>query len=239
MEHVGTIAEALDRMAEIGVLVEFDPDDPGPPGSQDGLVCFNHLYTKVTKRVDDLVNEGGFGDGKFMTALDVAFANRYFEAIAAWEARRVDDLPRVWGVLLDRRDVPDIASIQFAAAGVNAHINLDLAIALVHTCNQLGVPLGAGDQRAEYEKINEIFGDLFAIFRAEFTQGRYEHIDQGKVERHLDRVSHFVVDKARDVAWESAEEIFEQMERSKRRADRFTNRLDTIFGFAARGLLIR
>src|SRR5436190_1595981 len=50
--HVSTIGEALERMAEIGDMVEVDPDDPGPPPPLDGLVCFNHLYTRVTREVD-------------------------------------------------------------------------------------------------------------------------------------------------------------------------------------------
>ncbi|MEA2825797.1 MAG: hypothetical protein QOG43_236 [Actinomycetota bacterium] len=238
MTHVTTIDGALKRMAEIGDMVEVDPDDPSPPPPLDGLVCFNHLYTRVTREVDAGVKSGLFGDGKFMTALDVAFANRYFEAIAAWDEGRLNDVPRVWEVLFDRRRRPGIASIQFAVAGVNAHINLDLAVALVSTCTDLGVPLNFADQRVQYEEINNIFDRLFARLREDFTSGRFERIDKDEIEHLLDRVSRFVVDKARDFAWMSAEQLAKHQEHEGREgADSFANILDRGSALAAHLLI--
>ena len=220
-------------MAAIGDMVVVDPADPNPP-HQDGLVCFNHLYTRVTKEVDAGVKSGLFGDGDFMTRLDVAFANRYFEAIDAWENQKSEDVPRVWGVLLDRRSEPDIASIQYAVAGVSAHINLDLSVALMRTCADLEVPLDNGTQREQYEEINNIFDRLFASLRDDFTNGLFERLDEGRIEQLLNLVSRFVVDKARDVAWVSAEHLTARLERDGQQgANSLANMLDMGFGFAA------
>jgi hypothetical protein len=192
----------------------------------------------VTREVDAGVSSGRFGDGVFMTALDVAFANRYFEAIAAWDEKRSEDVPRVWGILLDRRRRPGIASIQFAVAGVNAHINLDLAVALVHTCRSLGVPLDFGEQREQYEQINDIFNTLFASLREDFTSGRFEKLDEDEVERLLDRVSRFVVVKARDFAWMTAEQLDRHWERDGQPgANSFANLLDMGSALAAHLLI--
>ncbi len=52
--------------------------------------------------------------------------------------------------------------------------------------------------------------------------------------------SNFVVDKARDAAWEKAEDIVAFQQRGdERRARRVTDRLDRDFGLTARLLLLR
>ncbi len=205
---------------------------------RDGLRCFNHLYTEVTRTVFLWVNEGKFDDPDFLTVLDVAFANRYLDAIRAWAAGEPKQTPRVWRALFERRSDLDIASIQFAVAGVNAHINLDLSISLVNTQNELGVPLGTGTQRADYEKINDIFATLYRELRDDFIDGKFEELDQGRVARIIDSISHFAVDRTRDVAWENAEILIE-LQDSPRLARLVTSALDRTFGLAGRGLLTR
>ena len=204
---------------------------------RDGLRCFNHLYTQVTKTVLEWVNEGKFDDGEFLTVLDVAFANRYFDALRYWSTSRPKETPRVWRALLERRADDDVASIQFAVAGINAHINLDLAVALVRTHEILGVPLGTGTQRADYEKINDIFRDLYASLRDEYVDGVLEDIDQGRMELVIDAISHFAVDNARDASWRNAKFMLEL--RNRQLVSWFTESLDRTFGFAGRGLLVR
>lgn len=233
---VSTIADAIACMEKIGSMVEVDPDDPAPPPHQDGLICFNHLYLQVTRKVDEWLKQGLFEDAEFMTELDVAFANRYFEAIDAWNEGRMEDVPRVWYVILDRRGNVDIASIQFAVAGVNAHINLDLSVALVQTCRKIGCDLIDGDARhRDYERINEIFKELFASLREDFTHGRFERWDEGDVEERLNKISHFMVDKARDAAWLSAKVL--SALGAGAFADHYVRVLDSTFGFAAQGFL--
>ena len=51
---------------------------------------------------------------------------------------------------------PRIAPIQFALAGMNAHINHDLPLALVSICQARSVELGRDSpQRRDYLKIND------------------------------------------------------------------------------------
>ena len=142
----------------------------------------------------------------------------------------------MWRALLERRGDDDVASIQFAVAGINAHINLDLAVALVRTKEALGVPLGTGTQRADYEKINDIFRELYASLREEFVDGMLERMDEGRMELVLNAISHFAVDNARDASWNNAKFMIEL--RSRRLVDWFTESLDRTFGFAGRGLLV-
>src|SRR3954447_11068866 len=97
----------------------------------DGLKWFNHLYLEVTQAVADRVKLGGFADPAWMAALDVQFAGLYFDALG--DALSGGEAPGCWRAMLDRRDQTAVARIQFALAGMNAHINHDLPIALIRT----------------------------------------------------------------------------------------------------------
>ena len=103
-------------------------DQALPPA--DGISCFNKLYLEVTKSVLAAVGQTTFADPGFLTRLDVAFANLFFAALSAFEAGS-PDTPHAWSPLFEARASSVIAPIQFALAGMNAHINRDLPVALV------------------------------------------------------------------------------------------------------------
>src|SRR5688572_14639476 len=98
---------------------ELLPDD-------DGLKWFNRLYLRVTVSVRKAVEGATFRDPEFLGALDVVFANLYFDALIAG-----DGAPAAWQPLLGARHERGIARIQFALAGMNAHINRDLPLGIV------------------------------------------------------------------------------------------------------------
>lgn len=227
---VTSVAEAIDRMEAI----------TSEAPEHDGLARFNVLYTDITTTVATGLGDGTFLDVEFLDRLDVVFANRYFDALRKWGTDRRDEVPRVWRVLLERRDDPRVNEIQFVVAGVNAHINFDLAASLDQTCAEIGAPLGHGDQRVDYDEINDIFDARYKLLRDEFTVGLVDEIDEGRVARALDFVSNFVVTSARDEAWESAERIVvRRQNRDDEGIARLMNRLDRTFGVVARGLLMR
>ncbi|MEA2900971.1 MAG: hypothetical protein QOH36_858 [Actinomycetota bacterium] len=228
-EPVTTVAEAIDRMRAINAAAP----------QHDGLAEFNKLYTVITCEVADWLRTGRFADFDFLDRLDVAFANRYFDALRAWGTRE-GEVPRVWKALLERRGDRKVAPIQFAVAGVNAHINYDLAAALVTTCEVIEAPLGHGEQRLDYDGINTIFAMKYKVLRDEFTDGLVDQIDEGFVARALDFVNNFVVEKARDEAWESAERlVIRRSDGDLQGEARVMSRLDRHFGLVAWGLLMR
>ncbi len=104
----------------------------------DGLKWFNALYLEVTRSVSTRVAAGGFSDLDWLSALDVEFAKLYFGALRS--ALSGGACPECWKALLGSRDRTGVARIQFALAGINAHINHDLAQALVTTGSLRGVP---------------------------------------------------------------------------------------------------
>src|SRR5260370_27839905 len=125
----------------------------------DGLKWFNWLYLQVTQAVEAQVAAGGFTDPAWLAQLDIQFARLYFSALKSWLAGQA--APTCWQVLLNDRNQPEIARIQFALAGINAHINHDLPEAIVATCQVSGTtPDHAGARHGDYTALNATLDGL-------------------------------------------------------------------------------
>jgi hypothetical protein len=122
----------------------------------DGVACFNKLYLGVTTNVVAAERQGGvFGDVPFLSALDVAFGNLYFAALGALESGAT--VPRAWAPLFAARARTDIAPLQFALAGMNAHINRDLPVGLAKTFTVLALPMARPSAAAtDFDKVNDV-----------------------------------------------------------------------------------
>ncbi|MEI5522791.1 DUF5995 family protein [Streptomyces brasiliscabiei] len=97
----------------------------------DRIGYFAALYRQVTVEVRTAIHQGLFDDGARMDRFDTHFGNRYFEAYDAW--RRDRSGPRCWREAFGLLDDADTVIVQHLVLGVNAHINLDLAVAAART----------------------------------------------------------------------------------------------------------
>jgi hypothetical protein len=191
----------VDRLKAVQAIAEANP----PRDKTDGLACFNYLYTLITSDVLEQIQAGNFfQDNVYLNALDVEFAKRYFRAVCAYE-QVAASAPRSWGVLLDQRGAADISELQFAVAGVNAHVNFDLGFAVVAACQALGRDLGAGTQRADYQKVNDIFAANMHDLRHHFETWLERDLDQSVCDQVNNWVDDMIVVGSRDAAWEAAE----------------------------------
>jgi Family of unknown function (DUF5995) len=96
-------------------------EDALPPG--DGVALFLRLYRPVTEDVEAAAaSRGTFGDPRSLRWLDVVFANLFFRGLRDW-GKVPATVPRAWEPFFAARSRPRIAPIQFALAGMNAHIN--------------------------------------------------------------------------------------------------------------------
>ena len=185
---VASVAEAIARMEAI---------DAALPAT-DGMACFNRVYLAVTQQVNSQISEGFFADPVFMTQLDVTFVNLYFAAVGS-----LGDLaavPPAWLPLAERRNVAGIEPIQFALAGLNAHINHDLPLAVVSTCQALTTAPDADSHYADYQKVDELLDAAEQSIRESF-----ETAAEAAVDRHLaavaDLIGNWTINDARDLAW--------------------------------------
>ena len=125
----------------------------------DGLKWFHHLYLQVTQAVEAREAAGAFTDPVWLAQLDVQFAGLYFNALRNFLSGQ--PAPDCWIALFQRRDQTPIARIQFALAGVNAHINHDLPIAIAATCRAAGtVPQHGTIQYRDYTSVNTTLDSL-------------------------------------------------------------------------------
>ena len=141
-----------------GVLLAMQTID-GTCVDADGLKWFNWLYLQVTQAVANRVASGGFNDPGWLAELDVQFAELYFNALYA--ALNAAACPGSWKSMFSRRDQADIARIQFALAGMNAHINHDLPYAIVSTCKATNtVPQHGTPNYNDYTALNTTLDGL-------------------------------------------------------------------------------
>jgi hypothetical protein len=218
-----TIVEVVGRMRAI--------DDLLPAG--DGLKSFNWLYLRVTEEVRGRVPTR-WRDGPWLERLDVVFGGLYFEAVRLW-LTAPGSCPRAWVPLFEARHRPGVARLQFALAGMNAHINRDLAVALVRTCPDL-FPDRHSPQHADYQQVNELLEGVEAIAVKELLTGMAAEL-AGDLGRLDDLVAMWKVRAARDAAWTNAEVLW-HLRRHALLSGNYLATLDRTTGFAGRGLLI-
>ena len=191
-----TIAEVLGLMQQIDTLL--------PPG--DGVKWFNLLYMQVTRKVESSPPPAGWEDAAWLTRLDVVFAGFYMAAISNWLTGAAE-VPSSWQVLFEARFRPGIERIQFALAGMNAHINHDLALALLQTDAELKlIPGKASPEHDDYERVNGILEAVLPNALEFLATGILGELaqDTGKIGRLL---AIWNVRAARDLAWDFADHL--------------------------------
>jgi hypothetical protein len=223
---VRSVDEALEIMRAIDARL---PDD-------DGVKWFNRLYLRVTAAVRAAVGGAEFQDPVFLTTLDIIFANLYFSALSA-ALTDPAAAPPAWRPLFQARHSPGIAPIQFAVAGMNAHINRDLPDGIVESFLALGGdPLDDEIRERDFESVNGLLERVQEQVKGEFTTGKLDPLDRlaGDVD---DAVAAWKVRSARSAAWTNAQVLWGLRGLPPLR-DRFFRKLDSLVGLTGHGLLL-
>ncbi|MDQ2839299.1 MAG: DUF5995 family protein [Actinomycetota bacterium] len=220
-----SIDDVIARLEAIGAAL---------PAS-DGLACFNRMYLEVTHALGQGVSKGSFGDPAFVSHLDVVFANLYFAAANALSGPP-SPVPVAWQPLLASRETPGIEPIQFALAGMNAHINHDLPIAVVAACSDLATAPTDGCHHDDYQKVDTLLDASEQSVRESFEPSGVQTAD-----RHVAAVANVVcnwsMNSARDVAWDTAVGLWEVREHTTATA-LLTGALARTVAMVSRSLLV-
>ena len=206
-----------------------------PLAANDGIACFTRLYLAVTEAVEVEIESVGFADPAFLADLDRRFAEFFFVACGAAPGHR----PAAWAPLFDVRGRTGIAPIQFALAGMNAHINRDLPVAIVATCEHAAVePREGSPQHHDYLRVNSLLALVEAKVKAQYLTGRLQALDRltHRVHRLDDVLAMWDIRRARDAAWTNAEALWAIRDEPDV-AKRFVATLDRTVGLAGRALL--
>ncbi len=167
----------------------------------DAAGFFPALYSQVTAEVAVGIEEGRFEDGERMELLAVTFAGHYLRARRGHNGGG-GTVPRCWRASWDVATDVDLVIVQHLLLGINAHVNHDLAQAVVEVAPAHG---GLARVRADFDTINDVLaGSLVNIIG-----------DLGRVSRWTARaatwggghVFNFSLRAARDQAWCAAEQL--------------------------------
>jgi hypothetical protein len=162
---------------------------------RDRLGWFAAMYAQTTRSVRADVAAGRFDDAGRMEEFVTRFAARYLGPLGGGA------VPRSWQVAFDAARTGDNVILQHLLLGINAHINLDLAVVAAEVC--------PGERiyslHDDFMRVNAVLGALLPKVRA--CIGRFspllDVIDRvGGADD--DEVLHFSIRVARDEAWQQA-----------------------------------
>jgi hypothetical protein len=223
------IAEVIERLRAI---------EASAPRS-DGVVCFARLYREVTEGVGAEVAQQGFADARFLERLDVQFADLFFSALDSY-GQEPAKTPPAWVPLFAQRSARGVAPLQFALAGMNAHINRDLPVALVATCRELGLDLRESSrEHGDFERVDALLAQVERRVKSSYLSGWLAWLDRlvHRFQRIDDVLAMWDVDRARDAAWTNAQALWALGGEPPLASD-YLLALDRMVGLASRGLLI-
>jgi uncharacterized protein DUF5995 len=218
----GAAARVGHVVARMRELAERLPED-------DGVAVFNRVYLSVTEELDRRLAAEWFVHAAATGELGVLFAGRYLAAVeAAHEERRV---PACWWPLFSLRAHPGVCSLQFALAGITAHVGHDLALALVDTCRVLGV--GPRMLEPDFRRVGVLLTGMEERVREELMPGP-DVLQAADPLTHL--MGAFSLRAARDGAWAAFRGLWGLRGLPEVGAEA-AGRLDAAVGLAGRCLL--
>jgi Family of unknown function (DUF5995) len=222
---VSTIADVIARMRSIDASLN----------RKDGVAIFNRLYLQVTLAVDTASAGTDFEDPRFVERLDVVFASLYFDAEATIASGAA--CPVAWRPLVQTRS-QQREPIQFALAGMCAHINHDLPIATVTTCEELGLaPDDDGVAHRDYQRVDGLLAKVETQVAGWFDTGLIADIEDVTPKKTDEAVAMFSLVGARDVAWEHAKLLW-RLRNSAPLRDGYLDVLARTTELAARAILV-
>jgi Family of unknown function (DUF5995) len=185
-----------DVIAALDAIIQHAWDD------RSRLGYFAALYRRVTRAVRDGIAKGQFSDGPLMEKLDVVFASRYLDALAAYQSGGKPS--RCWKVAFDACTDDSRLILQHLLAGMNAHINLDLGVA--------SAQVSPGDQlphlQADFDQINVVLAAQVGAVEDEMATVSPLVKGVSYVGRDAESsVINFNIDFARKTAWFTAERL--------------------------------
>lgn len=194
--------------------------------AQDGVAIFNRVYLTVTQTLHHRIGHGAFPAPRRAETLSVRFAERYLRAVES-DGRA----PACWRPLLQYRRHPGVRPLQYALAGINAHIGHDLALAVVSSCRALDCP--PADLEADFHRVGDTLVSLEERIREDLMPGP-DLLEVADPLTHL--LGSWSLERARAGAWAAARLLW-TLRRTPDLAEEFEESLDAGVGLVGRCLL--
>jgi hypothetical protein len=99
--------------------------------SNDRRAVFVGAYITITSAMQQSISTGQFEDNEWVGQYLLQFVRLYMEALNAFDRGDLEHVPSAWRIAFDLSARGEGSVIQHLLLGVNAHINHDLAVALL------------------------------------------------------------------------------------------------------------
>ena len=191
--HADTIADVIDGLDDIITSAHARKSRIGY------FACLYRLVTETVKRGSE---QGKFDDPARMERVDVAFANRYFDAVH--DHIRGKPATQSWQVAFEAAAQWRPVVLQHLLIAMNAHINLDLGIAVARVC--------PGEQlktfRDDFERMNAVLASLVQTVEDELRNiWPVLHVVHSLLRGEDDAIMSFSMKEARELAWDTAQKL--------------------------------
>jgi hypothetical protein len=203
--------------------------------THDGLIWFNRLYASMTLAVIENARKHRFDEPLFVERLGCHLADLYFVALTA-HLSDPGSGPSAWGPLFHSRTREGTLPVQYALAGVNAHINRDMPVALVSTFLELDrAPDRNGPVHTDYLSLNSIMEGALNDAKPWLLRGVLDELD-ATLSQADEVLEMWSSRRARDAAWISSE-VRWALRVSPLLSRHHLEALDRMVGLVGRGLL--
>jgi hypothetical protein len=180
---VKEVAEALDRVQR-----RLPPTD--------GVKWFAWLYADTTRAIVRLFEDDELQSPEFMSDLVVHFGNTFLASV-----EHPSKAPRAWQPLFERRHDRAVAPLQFAMAGLNAHVGAELPVGLADAARRLDIDLSHADaEHDDWTKVNSTIAEVEPAAKRYLLTGAIKDLDPtfGELD---DLAATWSVEAAREAAW--------------------------------------
>ena len=180
------------------VLIELDKICTESIEKNNYLGIFAYVYLRTTAQIRQGIIDRIFDNNERMEKMDVSFANKYLEAYHLFNQN--ETCSKAWHVpFLARKE--KLTILQHLLMGMNAHINLDLAIA--------ASGIAPGDEinslKNDFMKVNDILAGLTDEMQTKTNRISWWMFLLDWVGGNTDEaVINFSMIKAREASWELA-----------------------------------
>jgi hypothetical protein len=189
-DYAGAMARTVKEVAEALERVQRRL----PPS--DGVKWFAWLYADVTRAIVRLFDDDELQAPEFMGDLVVRFGNTFLASVD-----RPASAPRAWGPLFERRHDRGVAPLQFAMAGLNAHVGSELPVGLADAARRLDIDLShAGAEHDDWTKVNSTIAEVEPAAKRYLLTGAIKDLDPAFGDLD-DLAATWSVEAAREAAW--------------------------------------
>jgi hypothetical protein len=182
--------------------------------------AFLHCYSLMSGNMVLASREGAFHDCEWMQHFVDHFARYYFQALDQYNGVK-ESAPSVWVLAHDTALHTTCPTIQKLLLGINAHINYDLVLTLADLLEKEWPGLDNSGRTRRYEdycKVNEIIAET--IDKVQDLVLESSDPEMELVDFAMGRVDEWLISRLirtwRDEVWETAVELLEMPDASRR-----------------------